>query len=147
MGWTTTFKPKGMKHSDFFKQEFEQEYIPFEKTGFTIIYDTASFTDYFAIISRTDKDTGETKNFVLTVLVRNYPFLSDYNISYKEVEESCGPCVVPPLSFFKVMEELVPEPEGKYGEEWRERCKQKYDKLKRLICGLSNRYQKRIQRK
>ncbi|OYW55477.1 MAG: hypothetical protein B7Y80_16865 [Hyphomicrobium sp. 32-62-53] len=33
--------------------------------------------------------------------------------------EACGPNTIPPESFFHVLEQMIPTPDGQYGTEWR----------------------------
>ena len=40
-----------------------------------------------------------------------------------------GPTETPPRSFFLKLEALVPEADGQYGREWRERCREHFAKL------------------
>lgn len=130
MGWTWTHKDKGVKVRDFLRREFEQDYIPGQKTGFKVLTDTATLTEYYAIIERTDRETGVPERFCLVCLVRHCR--DHHNFGWKDMEESSGPYVIPPRSFFKTLEEMIPEPDGQWGREWRERCRAHYARLDAL---------------
>ncbi|MFA5951889.1 MAG: hypothetical protein WC807_16565 [Hyphomicrobium sp.] len=130
MGWTYTHKETGVKAREFLRKELQQDYIPAEKTGFKILTDTATLTEYYAVIERTDHKTGAAERFCLVCLIRN---CGDYhNFGWKEMEESMGPFVIPPRSFFNALEHMIPEPDGEYGREWRERCRAYYARLDAL---------------
>lgn len=131
MGWTGLHKPKGQKVTEFFKNEFEQTFIPNEKTGFKVLEDTANFQAYFAILERKDCATGEEQKFVLIVLYQASKGNDYYNFHYKEIEESCGPYVIAPKSFMKKVEKYVPEAPSKYAKEWRQRCYDYYKKVEK----------------
>lgn len=127
MGWTYTHKPHGVKARDFLRLRFEQTYLPGEKTGFRILHDSATLTEYYAIIERTDKDTSLAELFCLVCLVRHSR--DHHNFGWKEMEESCFPYVTPPRGFFRVLEEMIPDPDNKNAREWREACRTHYAKL------------------
>lgn len=125
MGWTYQYKEQGMKVRDFMRREFEQELIENERGGFKVLYDTATLTEYFAIMERTDKVSGEKVLFCLACMTHHNP-KDHYNFGYKDMTESMGPNIMPPQNFFKKLEELIPEPDGEHGKEWRARCKSDY---------------------
>ena len=127
MGWTYTAKPHGVKTREFLRRRFEQTYIPGEKTGFKILSDTATLTEYFAIIERTDHVTGNAERFCLVCLVRHTR--DHHNFCWKDMEESCGPYVTPPRSFFRVLEDMIPDPPCDTARDWRAACREYYAKL------------------
>jgi len=126
MGWLFFHRPAGAKNRDILRNELQQDYLPGEKTGFAVIHDTLHGSKYWAVIERTDRESGEKQRFGLLCLTER---CRDYhNFGYKEVEENMGPAEIPPRSFFLKLEALVPEPDGQYGREWRERCRAHYAK-------------------
>jgi hypothetical protein len=127
MGWTYTYKAQGMKVREFLRGEFEQDFIAGEKSGFKVLYDTATFQEYFAIMEITNKEAGDKQLFCLVCLTHHNP-RSDENFGWKDMTESMGPNAIPPQNFFKKLEQFIPEPDGEYGKQWRERCKAIYAK-------------------
>jgi hypothetical protein len=124
MGWTFTHKPHGKKVRDAMRETFEQTYVPGSVAGRTILHDTATLREYFAIVERRDATTGEVLRFCLVVLIQHAR--GDYNFGYKEMTEGCGPTVIPPRSFFRALERMIPDPDGEWGAQWRDRCRAAY---------------------
>lgn len=113
MGWTYTYKPQGTKVRPFLRERFSQPFIAGEKDGFRILHDTATLRAYFAIVERSPQDGRTPVLFCLVCLtdhVRN-----PYNFGYKDMTEACGPNIIPPKSFFDVLERMIPQPDGAYG--------------------------------
>ncbi len=129
MGWTFCPRARSMSVLDFMRAEFTQTHLPQQKTGFAILHDEATREGYFAVIERTDTD-GSTKRFCLVCLLDITPS----EIGYKDMTESMGPNILAPLAFFKTLETLIPEPDGRYAEEWRARCRA-HHKLPSLKAG------------
>lgn len=126
MGWTFFHTPKGAKTRDILRERLQQPHIPGEKTGFAVLFDALHGSKYWAVIERTDADSGDKLRFGLLCLTQRCRDF--HNFGYKDVEENMGPAEIPPRSFFRKLEELVPEPDGRYGREWRERCRAHYAK-------------------
>lgn len=127
MGWTYTHKPHGIKARDFLRRRFEQPYDPGAKTGFSVLHDSATLTEYFAIIERTDKDTAFVERFCVICLIRHSR--DHHNFGWKEMEESCGPYVIAPRNFFQILEAMIPHPINQNAQDWREACRAHYTKL------------------
>jgi hypothetical protein len=126
MGWLFFHRPVGTKTRDILRDELQQDYVPGEKTGFAVLHDALDGTRYWAVIERTDRLSGETQRFGLLCLTQRCR--DHHNFGYKEIEENMGPAEIPPRTFYLKLEALVPEADGQYGREWRERCRAYYAK-------------------
>jgi hypothetical protein len=124
MGWTFATKPHGTSTRDYLHRVFSQELRPGQSSGFAILHDCLTDSEFYAVIDKTDKDTGAALRFCLVVLIQ--PGTGHHGFGWKEMEESMCPYVIPPRSFFTELENLIPAPEGKYAAEWRDRCRAHY---------------------
>lgn len=123
MGWTFATKPHGLSALDYLRRQFTQDYIPGNRTGFTILHDCLTDCAYYAVIDKTDKDTATASRFCLVTLIQ--PGTGHHGFGWKDMEESMGPYVIPPRAFFTKLE-LIPTADGKYGADWRDRCRAHY---------------------
>ena len=61
--------------------------------------------------------------FIVLFLLRKFP---GGTWGYKDIEESMGPCEVNcPLAYL----EMAPDPDGEYGQDWRERVRQHHARV------------------
>jgi hypothetical protein len=126
MGWTYTYKPDGVTSREFLRRQFEQDYVAGEQTGFKVLSDTATLSEYFAIVERTDRESGKTERRCLVCLIRRCG--DHHNFGWKDMDESWLPYVTPPRSFFRVLEQMIPEPPCDNARQWRA-CRAHYEKL------------------
>lgn len=118
MGWIFCPRPTGMSATEFMRREFTQTHIPNETTGFEIVHDQTTREAYFAIIKRTEP-AGDIHLFCLVCLIE----VSGSEYGYKDMTESMGPTILAPLDFLQKLEDLIPEPDGRYAADWRDRCR------------------------
>ncbi|MEQ1717551.1 MAG: hypothetical protein ABL907_16500 [Hyphomicrobium sp.] len=107
-----------MSATEFMRREFTQTQIPNEKTGFEILHDHTTREAFFAIVKRTDP-AGDVRLFCLVCLIE----VSGSEYGYKDMTESMGPNILAPLGFLQKLEDLIPEPDGRYAADWRDRCR------------------------
>ncbi|OYW55485.1 MAG: hypothetical protein B7Y80_16915 [Hyphomicrobium sp. 32-62-53] len=132
MGWIFCPRPTGVTVTEFLRREFTQNHVPNEKTGFEIVHDHATREAYFAIIKRTDP-AGDIRHFCLVCLIE----VSGSEIGYKDMTESMGPNILAPLCFFQKLEELIPEPDGRYAIDWRARCRAHHGLPEKFVGDVS----------
>lgn len=124
MGWTYATKPYGLPNIDYLRRQFQQTYVPGETTGHAILHDCFTGSEYFAVVETTHKHDATKNRFCLVVLVQ--PGAGHHGFGWKDMDESMGPYVLAPRSFFDRLEQLIPEPDGAYAAEWRARCRAHY---------------------
>jgi len=143
MGWTSYHvEPKyknGKKYIDR-KEEcdklFNQTMI--NNVGYyKVLRSTVKGSTYYAAVKKvkyaTEADAETNEVFGVVVLTRtniNEP----YNFSYKDMDETCGPCY---HDCPNVILDLLSPTENEYANEWRQKCREK-TKLKSLPTNLSN---------
>lgn len=128
MGWTFCHRTAGLNVTAFMRRQFTQMHVPNEKTGFEILHDQTTREAYFAIIKRTDP-AGDVRLFCLVCLIE----VSGSEIGYKDMTESMGPNILAPPAFFQKLEDLIPEPDGRYAADWRARCRAHYGLPERKV--------------
>ncbi|MEQ9263565.1 MAG: hypothetical protein RLP14_10425, partial [Owenweeksia sp.] len=81
--------------------------------------------------------TGLEEKYCLISFIEYNPH-PNYNLSYKEMCESMAPGLIPPLDFFKQIEEHIPNPDPPYGADWREMCHSIFKKRHEKVMAQSN---------
>lgn len=120
MGWTSQHRDKGTTNEEFFLASF--------KPG-TRIHASGTVAGTFYAAVETPSQPGVIWAYV--VLTQWAP-KSEYNFTYKDMDETMGPCEVSaPLAVLKA---LTPTDNG-YALEWRERCAQ-YQAQRKAMRGL-----------
>ena len=91
MGWTTTYKPKGEPILDFFIREGIFTWGEDCPNTYRVL-DSAlvNMRTFYAAIEQVNKETGKRIVWAAIVLVRHYPKDPNHNISWKDMDESCG---------------------------------------------------------
>jgi hypothetical protein len=120
MGWTSTHRDTATPVHDFLVREL----IP---AGMRVIdHATVSWNTYYAAVEHLD-GAYKGKVFAIVVLLKHAP--NDYyNISYKAMDESCGP--VEDRCPIRILDKLSPLGELGYSgstlewaQSWRDRCR------------------------
>jgi hypothetical protein len=107
MGWTQTYREKGMTTEAFFRREFGSL-----ADGFIAVSAPKTTETYIAY----RRPNGEvTALVIMTAWYRG----AQYNFGYKEMDESAGPGIDNcPRSIL----ELLTDPPNEYARKWRERA-------------------------
>lgn len=128
MGWTTTHRPYGKTNKEFFTDLFNYDKPEEKRSGTVLRYWGTYTTAYMAYeIKYPNKETGaiEREVVALVVLIRNYPNAQDgYDLGYKEMDESCGPCE---RECPKTILEMLTPTTHEYAIGWRKDC---WDRIK-----------------
>lgn len=142
MGWTSygvDVKYKGNKKYIDRKEEcdrlFNQDMIG--KVGkYEVLRSTVVGAVYYAAVKKTkfatDVEPEKSEVFGVVVLTRTN-INETYNFSYKDMDETCGPCY---YDCPNVILDLLSPTENEYANEWRQKCREK-TKLKSLPTNLS----------
>lgn len=95
MGWTETYKPKGQKLLDFFVEHGTLRWSSPESKIDARVLDSAfvNCSEFYAAVEFIDKLTGKRDVWCATFMVKLYKEKNGYNICYKDMEESMGPCM------------------------------------------------------
>lgn len=122
MGWTsynvpTTYDLKKRRYTIDRKAECDKLY---NGDNFEVLKSAMVGSTYYAAIR------AKRSNEVFATVVLTHTNMSDYwNFSYKDMDETCGPCESKcPMSILK----LLTETDSEYAKAWRQRC---YDNLKK----------------
>ena len=92
MGWISTYKPKGEPILDFFIREGIFTWSEDCPNTYRVL-DSAlvNMRTFYAAVEQINKETGKRTVWAAIVLVRHYPKDPRYNISWKDMDEGCGP--------------------------------------------------------
>jgi len=135
MGWTTTFRPKGQSHLDFFKSEFDCE----NEHGKWEVLAAAGHLDTVYLAMKITRKDGSKAPFVLGVvcLIRWYNSDRHYNFGYKDMSEDMGPCEAKCPR--RILDLLSPLDAGQFDGKalewattWRQRCEEHLAKRTKL---------------
>ena len=122
MGWTsynapTTYDLKKRRYIIDRKAECDKLY---NGDNFEVLKSAMVGSTYYAAVR------AKRNNEVFATVVLTHTNMSDYwNFSYKDMDETCGPCESKcPMSILK----LLTETDSEYAKAWRQRC---YDNCKK----------------
>lgn len=143
MGWTSyqaDIKYKGRKKYIDRKEEcdklFNQDMAG--KIGkYEVLRSTIVGAVYYAAVKKTKfatETTHETSEVFGAVVLTSTNINESYNFSYKDMDETCGPCY---HDCPNAILDLLSPTENEYANEWRQKCREK-TKLKYLPTNLSN---------
>jgi len=96
-----------------------------ERIEFSVILSKAVGSTVYSAVKQTDKATGK-ESVIGVVTLTSIDTSSDFNFSYKEIEESCGPseskCPQAILDLLSPVETIYGGRAQEWAAEWRERC-------------------------
>lgn len=94
MGWTTTYKPKGEPILDFFIRKGVLTWSDDNPNTYRVL-DSAlvNMHTFYAAVEKVNKETGKRIVWAAVILVsfKRDPNCHDFNFSWKDMDESCGP--------------------------------------------------------
>lgn len=109
MGWTTLYHcPEGIR-------AYVEKHLTWESETFSyrMLKSAMVGTTHYAAVEKTDKATGERIVFAAVTLTAR-------NNSYKDMDESMGPCEsTAPVSIL----DLLTPTESEWANQWRARCR------------------------
>ena len=128
MGWISTYKPKGEPILDFFARKGVFTWSEDCPNTYRVL-DSAlvNMRTFYAAIEQVNKETGRRIVWAAIVLVRHYPKDPCYNISWKDMDESCGPCETNCPE--RILKLLTPT-DNEYALNWRAACWTNIEKRK-----------------
>lgn len=125
MGWMHTHKPHGQSMRDFFIAQGVLRWTSSERYDFRVLdTSTVARKAFYAAIEETERETGERKVYALIVLLRWTRGPDDYNLLYKDMDESMGPLEAECPE--RILKLLTPT-ENIHAQDWRRRCQEKID--------------------
>ena len=130
MGWTTTYKPKGEPILNFFIREGVLTWSDDNPNTYRVL-DSAlvNMRTFYAAVEKVNKETGKRIVWAAVILVsfKRYPNCHDFNFSWKDMDESCGPCERNCPE--RILKLLTPT-DNKYALDWRAACWANIEKRK-----------------
>ena len=122
MGWTSLHRAAGTSDREWCQSEVLGERYRIE--------DCATVgSGFYAICVPTDGREEPRAIMAVVAVKRTRDY---YNFTYKDMDESVGPCESScPERLLDRLEELVPEPPNEYARQWRERCRAEISTKKR----------------
>lgn len=128
MGWISTYKPKGEPLLDFFIREGIFTWSEDCPNKYRVL-DSAlvNMRTFYAAIEQVNKETGKRIVWAAIVLVRHYPKDPRYNISWKDMDEGCGPYETNCPE--RILKLLTPT-DNEYALGWRAACWSNIEKRK-----------------
>lgn len=128
MGWISTYKPKGEPILDFFIRQGVFTWSEDCPNTYRVL-DSAlvNMRTFYAAIEQVNKETGRRIVWAAIVLVRHYPKDPCYNISWKDMDEGCGPYETNCPE--RILKLLTPT-DNEYALGWRKACWANVEKRK-----------------
>lgn len=121
MGWSTTYKPPGIKATDYLLHHSGTFSWGPDCPATYKVLDTAivNLKTFYAAVERIDKTTGERMVWAAVCLLGYWPKSDNENFGWKSMDESMGPCEAScPERILKLLTPMTNE----YAIEWRARC-------------------------
>lgn len=122
MGWTWTYKPKGVTATDFLLNSSGTlkwgEDNPYRYT----VLDTSivNLRTFYAAVEQVHKETGERRVWAAVFLLGYVPKARYENFGWKDMDESMGPCEA---RCPERILDLLTETEYGHAKDWRARCR------------------------
>lgn len=129
MGTSSSRRPEYTPVRVYLRQQIDYSN---EDSRVRVLADTLiNLTEYYAAVERLDLKTGERIVFGLVGLISHQP-KSEYNITYKFMDEAMGPYKTKCPGF--ILDLLTPA-KTEYGREWRSNCRNRSETKLSLKSG------------
>lgn len=125
MGWTFTYKPKGMSVRRFFEERFNYQ----EADGrYGRVIDCAVVNLRTAYLAYEIGKPDGSREVIAVVCLLSFAPNSEYNFGYKDIEETMGPyrCDCPE----RILRLLTPT-DSEWANEWRRKCWERVEAKKK----------------
>jgi len=125
MGWTWTSR-NGRTVKEFLTREFNFETDEHKTT--IIDYSLVRLRTAYLAVERVSKQDPDGRRVFGVVVLLGYAPQSDYNIGYKAIDETMGPCDCACPE--RILKQLTPT-DSEWANGWRKKCWERIEKRKR----------------